>query len=417
MFRRRRSRRSLNSAMMNKKSGLYIHIPYCLSKCNYCGFLSRPTFNSAGFDEIENYTKEVVKEIKMRSIYAEKDVFDTIYLGGGTPSLLSPYQIEKILNAIYTNYRIDEKPEITVEANPETLNFEKLRAYHRLNVNRLSIGVQSFNDDILKTLGRIHTGKKAVDAYENARRAGYDNINMDLMFSIPKTSLDDVIEDINSAIRLEPEHISFYSLQLEPGTRFFDDFESGNLEEIPDETDRKMYHSGCDLLRSSGYSQYEISNFSRVDLEKCEDHRSKHNSKYWNMSTYIGIGLGASSYLYSPKNSDETHSGYERTRNYSGLDEYIDAIGNNILPFEEEIFNTFADDMSEAIFTGLRRAKGISYEEIGISSREEFEKIHMDSLDEISSFISSGHLEMDSFGIRLTRKGIDISNRIMALFV
>lgn len=403
--------------MMSKKSGIYIHIPYCLSKCNYCGFLSRPISDGMDYEEINKYVDYLIKEIKIRSSSSKNSIFDTIYFGGGTPSLLSPFQIDRIMRSIYSNYYIDKNPEITIEANPETLDCAKLKDYRSLNINRLSMGVQSFNDDVLKVLGRIHSSNRAIKEFDHARKAGFDNISIDLMFSIPNTSLDDVISDIDNAIRIAPEHISFYSLQLEEGTKFFNEFESGKLKEVPDEVDRIMYHRGCDLLNSSGYNQYEISNFSKDEEENGISYRSRHNSKYWNMSSYMGFGLGASSYFFSPHYVSAKHSGNKRTRNHSSYRKYRYALEMKIEPFEEEILNTYSDDQSEAIFTGLRRSEGITYEEIGMQSREEFEEVYKDSVNELSGFILSGHVNMDSSGIRLTKEGIDISNKIMALFV
>lgn len=403
--------------MTSKKSGIYIHIPYCVSKCNYCGFLSRPITDAMGSEEIDTYVEYLIKELKIRSLSSKDSIFDSIYFGGGTPSLLSPFQIDRIMRCIYSNYYIDKKPEITLEANPETLDYVKLKDYHSLNINRLSMGIQSFNDDILKVLGRIHSSKRAVKEFNHARKAGFDNISIDLMFSIPNSSVDDVISDIENAIRIAPEHISFYSLQLEEGTKFFNEFESGKLKEVPDEIDRIMYHRGCDTLNSSGYNQYEISNFSKDEEENGISYRSRHNSKYWNMSSYMGFGLGASSYFFSPDYVSAKHSGNMRTRNHSSYRQYRHALEIGVEPFEDEILNTFNDDQSEAIFTGLRRSEGITYEEIGIHSREEFEEVYKDSVNELSGFILSGHVKMDSSSIRLTKEGIDISNKIMALFV
>lgn len=527
-----------------KKTGIYIHIPFCVRKCNYCAFLSMPSTA----EERQRYVDALIKEIELRrdeaavntaasecsfsdvdmdaeitegkavadgaaakgetvggivgcevaecdSIYfAERKLpaflprdaveCDSIYFGGGTSSLLEPVQIAQIMDALRCNYNIAPNAEVTLEVNPATLGdghcdvgvaggarcsgsgscgYERVLGYKNADINRISMGVQSLNDDILRRLGRIHSANQVYEDFALLRRAGFDNIGLDLMFGIPGTTLADVVKDARAvAERLRPEHVSTYSLQLETGTPFFEQFEAGELTEVPDELDREMYSSIIDILTAAGYEHYEISNFALVDsdsnssLENIElveesylKYRSRYNSKYWNMSYYLGFGLGASSFVYrtsllnnssTAQRNDESsqingHGVYESTQltdfckhgvrctNISQMNEYIAAVNAGHKPFAETHINTWEDSLSEAIFTGLRRREGVRYAELAdvsegrITDRLSFESFFAAELSNIDSFRKSGDLIVTDEGVRITRKGIDISNRIMALFV
>lgn len=310
------------------KAGIYIHIPFCVKKCSYCAFLSGP----AGPEVRQEYVNHLIEEIRLRS--REVPEADTIYFGGGTPSLLTPEQIGRILEEVRSAFRISEDAEVTLEANPGTLTAESLEGYRAAGINRLSMGVQSMDDRRLRYLGRIHTAEEVRRDVKMAREAGFHNINLDLIFAIPGTDVSDAMEDLEAIAALEPEHISFYSLQLEEGTSFFRDFEAGKLREVPDETDREMYHRGIRALREKGYRHYEISNFARPGCE------SRHNSKYWNMAEYVGLGLGASSY-----------TGHRRTVNETDLKVYSEMLDRGELAFMEVHENSEGDDISEAVFT------------------------------------------------------------------
>ena len=377
----------------NRKPGIYIHIPFCLKKCNYCSFLSYPAYDS----EREHYIDGLVREIRLRK--NEVKEADTIYLGGGTPSILKPVQLERILDEVRRNFNISDGAEVTIEANPSTLTKEKLRSFRSMGVNRLSIGVQSMNDDRLRYLGRTHSRLDVVREYELARRLGFDNISMDLIFSIPGTTMDDALEDLDEVIDLAPDHISFYSLQLEEGTRFFHDFEMGMLQEVSDEEDRETFREGCLMLRMNGYEHYEISNFGTPG------HWSRHNHKYWSMVPYVGLGLGASSF-----------TGGRRTVNVCNRKIYADLVRSGSLPFETIHVNSERDNISEAVWTGLRRVEGVRYEDV-LGSREAFEEYYSDVWDEVMEFAMRGFLAMSDEAMLLTERGIDISNKIMALFV
>ena len=228
------------------KAGIYIHVPFCVKKCNYCAFLSGP----AGPEVRQGDVNHLIEEIRLRS--REVPEADTIYFGGGTPSLLTPEQIGHILEEVRKAFRITEGAEVTLEANPGTLTEESLAGYGNAGINRLSMGVQSMDDRRLRYLGRIHTAEEVRRDVKMAREAGFHNINLDLIFAIPGTDVSDAMEDLEAIAALEPEHISFYSLQLEEGTSFFRDFEAGKLREVPDETDREMYHRGIQVLREKG---------------------------------------------------------------------------------------------------------------------------------------------------------------------
>lgn len=375
------------------KAGIYIHIPFCVKKCSYCAFLSGP----AGPEVRQEYVNHLIEEIRLRS--REVPEADTIYFGGGTPSLLTPEQIGEILEEVRKAFRITEGAEVTLEANPGTLTAEGLEGYRKAGINRLSMGVQSMDDRRLRYLGRIHTAEEVRRDVKMAREAGFHNINLDLIFAIPGTDVSDAMEDLEAIAALEPEHISFYSLQLEEGTSFFRDFEAGKLREVPDETDREMYHRGIRALREKGYRHYEISNFARPGCE------SRHNSKYWNMAEYVGLGLGASSY-----------TGHRRMVNETDLKVYSEKLDRGELAFMEVHENSEADDISEAVFTGLRREEGVRYQDV-LGSEAAFWEYFREALPEAREYEAGGFLEITDEGLRLTERGIDISNGIMALFV
>ena len=383
--------------------GIYIHIPFCVRKCNYCAFLSAP----ADDDTKEQYVQALIREIEHKSEGVA--VYGTVYFGGGTPSVLSFDQIERIMKALRKSYRIAQDAEITLEANPGTLGDsdedvrDTLRRYKGIGINRLSMGVQSLNDEVLRFIGRIHTAEDVRRDYRIAREVGFDNINLDLIFSLPtENSHELAIDSLNELIEMRPEHISCYSLQIEEGTLFGKLYDEGKLREISDEDDRSTYHKVCSILKDAGYEHYEISNFA------LPGYRSRHNSGYWNMSDYLAFGLGASGFVNGV-----------RYRNTESLEEYI----ANAPCYEEVHENSVHDNISEAVFTGLRRIEGIRYEDAARylpGSRDpgtDFWNYYQDARAEAECFVKSGHLIIDDEGLRLTETGIDISNAIMLLFV
>ncbi len=301
---------------MLKIYNTYIHIPFCEQKCNYCDFTSFSVNSKKTFqNNIQEYILYLKKEIelyKKQIDLSEKQ--KTIYFGGGTPSILNAEQIKEILN----NFSYDKSTEITLEVNPKTVDKEKLEGYRRVGINRLSIGIQTFNDKHLKTLGRIHTSLEAIETYKMARKVGFDNISLDLMFSLPEQSERELEEDLEKLFILNPEHFSIYSLIWEEGTNFFKKLEKGELKETDNEVEAKMFQKIIDMAKKNNYIHYEISNFSKKNFE------SKHNINYWENKNYLGLGLSASGYL---KNL--------RYKNESDLKEYYKKISQDLLAVDE----------------------------------------------------------------------------------
>lgn len=288
--------------------GIYIHIPFCLNKCNYCDFLS---FKSS--EEMrEKYIDYLIKEIKM---YPEIE-FESVYFGGGTPSILSTQQIERVISSL----RISKNAEVTLEVNPKTVTLEKLKELRKIGINRVSIGVQSFKEENLKLLGRMHNSKDAKEVYSWAREAGFENISLDLMFSLPNQTKEDLKEDLEVLFKLHPEHFSIYSLIWEEGTVFFEKLKKGELKETENEVEAEMFELIIREAKKNGYVHYEISNFSLPKKEAI------HNTRYWKNEEYIGVGLGASGYY---KNI--------RYKNCLKFNDYYGIIDSNELPiFEKE---------------------------------------------------------------------------------
>lgn len=286
-----------------KPLGIYIHVPFCVRKCGYCGFYSAALSDDACKYKCENvlerYAIAVEKQIlsqtfvprEIGSFDVNRYYVDTIFLGGGTPSLLSSESMQRILSAIDSVFLVNKDVEITVESNPGTLNLEKLNGYKHSGVNRLSIGVQSFDDGELLQIGRIHDSKSAIKTIETCRIVGFQNINLDLIFSLPNQHLDGWTRNLKTAISLSPEHLSIYGLQLEEGTEFFERFSKGEFDETSDDLDIEMYHKTCDMLKSNGFEHYEISNWSKPSYE------CRHNLKYWQFGDYLGIGPSAASFV------------------------------------------------------------------------------------------------------------------------
>lgn len=320
---------------------------------------------------------------------------DTIFIGGGTPTIIEPHHIKTILDGLRENFNIAADAEITIESNPKTLTAKKLGIYREAGINRLSIGVQSFDAGMLETLGRKHTAEDAAASVKLARQQGFDNINLDLMFAIPGHSMKLWEETLAEAIDLGPEHISFYSLQIEEGTPFFEMFKAGEIEQVPDDLDRQMYHRAIAMLKGAGYCHYEISNAAKAGFE------CRHNLKYWSMEDYLGIGSNASSFM-----------GGVRFAEAPSLEYHV---------------NTIEDSMSEFVFTGLRKTGGIDLgefeQQFGQCFWDVYSKETLGEIDynELRAFVNEGFLIEETIGnrdtLRLSEEGMDISNRIMSIFV
>lgn len=331
------------------------------------------------------------------SDYAFGRKVDSIFFGGGTPTVLPVEELIRVLNHIKTDFCVASDCEISIESNPGSLNLDKLKALEQGGFNRLSIGVQSFDDGILKTLGRIHDSHEAKRAFWDAKEAGFENINLDLMFGIPGQSLGQWRETLEEAISLRPNHISFYSLQIEEGTPYYESFEKGRLVELPEDEDREMYHTAIRMLKDGGYKHYEISNGAFPGFE------CRHNLKYWTLKEYLGIGPSASSYIEGKRMTFEP-----------------DIDGSD---FSEYHINSPFDNMSEYMFTGLRLSSGVyNYDfrnRFGMDIKEAFQ----DRWHELGPFFKRGDLVqyVDNEGnpsrLAITEKGFDIANKIMSIFV
>ena len=380
--------------MKNTKTiGLYIHIPFCRQKCLYCDF---PSW--AGKEEqMQEYVDALTKEIKNRSSeYADRKVV-SVFFGGGTPTTLSIPMLEQLMQAVLENWDISEDAEITTEANPGTLDREMADALKKMGFNRLSMGVQAWQNRLLKELGRIHTIESFQENYQAVREAGFENVNTDLMFALPNQTMADWQETVKNIVTLEPEHISAYSLILEEGTPFFDRYEKGELEPAEEELDREMYHWAVDYLAEMGYEQYEISNFAK------RGRQSRHNCIYWQAEEYLGMGLGSHSYMEG-----------ERFHNIYDLQEYIKADGDGSLLKEEIEVITEEDALAECMFLGLRLTEGVSFRRFRERFGQEMKNIYGSQIEEL---VRDDLLEEDETGIRLTRRGVDISNFVFEKFL
>ncbi len=374
--------------------GIYIHIPFCKQKCFYCDFCS-----FANKNEMQGkYVETVINEIK-NITHKEKYTVTTIYLGGGTPSILNPDYIKSILQEIKSSFEILDDAEITIEINPGTVNEEKLKKYKEYGINRLSIGLQSANDKILKKIGRIHDYKQFEETFFYARKCGFKNINVDLMIGLPTQAVEDVKQTLEKIIQKNPEHISVYSLIIEEGT-IIEKLINENKLQLPDEeTERIMYWTVVNELKENGYNQYEISNFSKKTYE------SKHNTNCWKQKQYIGLGTSAHSYLNKKR--------YSNTNN---IEEYIkniqeNNISKNITIHEEQ---TEESTMNEYMLLGLRMIQGININEFKqkfkidptIKYKEILEKLQKENL-----------IQITKTSIKLTKQGIDFGNIVWEEFI
>ena len=374
---------------MKDKISLYIHIPFCVRKCLYCDF---PSFS--GMESIfDDYVRMLCREIdETYSDYRGMEV-KSIFVGGGTPSVLPPALLGRISDKIFSRFDVDSKAEITIETNPGTLDAKKLAEMKSMYFNRLSMGLQAWQDRLLKILGRIHTADEFETNFLQARDAGFKNINVDLMFALPAQSLDDWQETLEKVIKLRPEHISAYSLIIEEGTPFFDMFDRGELKETDEDTDRKMYYLAKEMLSDKGYKQYEISNFAKEGFE------CYHNKVYWRTEEYQGFGLGAHSYADGVR----FHNTYD-------MKEYLRGEG---LRMDKE-FLSLQEKQEEFMFMGLRMNEGVSEAEFLRRFGESMDSVYG---DEIKELISEELLVKKDGRLSLTDRGVDISNSVFEKFI
>ena len=376
-----------------KKIGIYIHIPFCRKKCKYCDFTSFDNRN----EYIEEYMNALIKSIKY-SRYENLEV-DTIYFGGGTPSIVNEKMIVQVLSEIKNKFNVLENAEITIEVNPGTVTKEKLQTYFDAGFNRLSIGLQSTYNSLLYNIGRIHTYEQFEECFELARSIGFNNINVDLMLALPEQTLERLENSVKRIIKLNPEHISLYSLILEEGTLLKEEVDKGVFELPSEELERKMYHSTKKILEENEYKHYEISNFAK------EGYESKHNLNCWNQEEYIGFGLASHSYFEG-----------KRFSNIDNLKEFIQNVNDN--NFEKNIIinevQTQEEKMKEYMMLGFRKLEGIS-----ISKFEQKFGIHplFYFRFELSKLEDDLLIEVDLDNIRITKRGLDFANKVFEEFV
>ena len=369
------------------RTGIYVHIPFCQRKCLYCDFLSAP----AGEDVKKAYMDALTREI--RSCGEKGTEADTVFIGGGTPTTVDPSALSGVFDEIYKVFRVSPEAEITIEANPGTLSFDKLKMYRRMGINRLSIGLQSTDDNALKVLGRIHTYDDFRESFDLAREAGFDNINLDLMFALPGQTREGWSRTLRQAAALKPEHISAYSLIVEEGTPF-----AKMKLDLPDEdTEYRMYDDTADILKEYGFHRYEISNYATLGRE------CRHNSSYWTGKDYVGFGVSAASLRHGQR--------------YSVTDDlqwYIRNADDRDLLLENVQTLTQKDRMEEFMFLGLRMTAGVEKEEFQRRFGHDMEEVYGNVLMKHTNL---GLLAQEDGRVFLTDRGIHVSNRVMADFL
>ena len=378
---------------MNKKLGLYIHIPFCKSKCHYCDFNSQ----SGKEDLIEPYFNALQREIRNYSDGLKDCSVGSVFIGGGTPSLADAKYIYQLMNTCRLYFEIGGKAEITIESNPGTLTYEKLLSYGVNGINRLSIGLQACQDIHLKKLGRIHSAEDFRVNLEAAVKAGFRNINADLIFGIPGQNMNDWSETVKSIVRLGLQHISCYSLKIEEETPFYNMLRSGTLQPVDEELDRRMYRHAVDELKKHGYIHYEISNFALPGYE------CRHNLIYWKASEYLGIGAGAHSYMAG-----------SRYNNICNIEEYIDIMLNGGSPVVDVQVIDKTGSMSEYMILGLRLVDGIGTGHFKERYGEDVFKVFGKQIDKL---LKKQLLEREDDRLRLTAYGLDVANCVFEEFI
>ncbi|MDY3774211.1 MAG: radical SAM family heme chaperone HemW [Eubacterium sp.] len=381
---------------MKQTLGIYIHIPYCVRKCNYCDFLSLPLGETEDCNGREAYVKQLLQEIQKPWKIPENPVtVDTVYIGGGTPSVLSISQISSIISQLRKQWKVDPQAEITMECNPGTVDRQGLMQYREMGINRLSMGIQSAVEHELQALGRIHTFSQAKQAVEWAKEAGFTNISVDLMSAIPGQTLESYEFSLHQILNLEPQHISSYSLIIEEGTPFYEKY--WQKPPVDEETDRRMYEMTGEILEANGYRRYEISNYAKPGYE------SRHNTKYWTGKDYLGIGLGASSKI-----------GRFRIQNERELSRYLQNIQEHkrVSYIEETL--TKEEEEKEYFILGLRCTRGVSLKQfVQCFGREALAGYE----ETIRRICELGLAKRQGEMLALTKKGIDVSNLIFEMFL
>lgn len=376
---------------MNRTESLYIHVPFCATKCYYCAF------NTYAFHKEQAHHYLEALRTEMELYRPDSDRLKTVFIGGGTPSILSAESLEKLFGHLHTVFEVDGAAEISVECNPGTVDRQKLQVMRSGGVNRLSFGVQAMDDATLLEIGRIHTVDEAVQSYDLARGVGFDNINLDMIFALPNQTVEEWKACLQEVISLQPEHISAYSLMLEEGTVFYESWRTGKLQRLSDEVEAEMYRATIDTLTDHGYQHYEISSFAKP---RCA---AKHNLVYWDNQSYIGLGPGACGYIDGMRYS-----------NIRGVQDYIEPLKQGGKPVADSEKLTGRDEKAETIILGLRKREGIRELDYQRRFGESIEDEFGDVLDK---WIGMNLLEWKGENLRLTRQGLFLANEVFVDFL
>jgi len=373
--------------------GIYIHIPFCVRKCRYCDFASW-----SGMESIwEPYIRAVVRELELKSETAAGRRVMSLFIGGGTPSLLPYAFILSIMDAVRRHYRLLPDAEITIEANPGTLDEDKVKAYLDAGINRLSIGLQAYQDRLLKFLGRVHTARQFDEAVSMAQRHGFSNINADIIFGIPHQTMDDWLETLSRVLSHRIPHVSCYSLTIEEDTPFGRMKREGKWQDPDEELERSMYHTAMEMLGEAGLEQYELSNAAKPH------HRCRHNMNYWQRGEYLGFGAAAHSF----------HN-CQRSANTSDIRLYMErmARGNPVLdecyPVPDE------EGLSESMILGLRLTEGVDLDELSTVYHTDVRLKYREKLEKLAE---RKLVELEGSVVRLTKRGMDLANQVFVEFI
>lgn len=385
-------------------AGIYIHIPFCVKKCAYCDFVS---FENSPY--ISQYVNALQAEMKISAFRLPYRRYDTVFVGGGTPSTLPSGMMRQIIDALKTHFDLANNAEITVECNPGTVDREKLDEYMSCGVNRLSLGLQSASDRLLCEIGRIHVFEDFLKSYEAARQAGFQNINVDVMYGLPKQAVDDLSQTLDTLFMLSPEHVSAYSLILEEGTPLFSRVARGEAA-LPDEDEAYQMHRFCiEALQKAGYERYEISNYARRSYTGEKGYwQCQHNLNYWNNGEYLGLGLNAHSAMRMEG------SGWTRWNNAETFPSYFSSIEQSVMPAQEKTPISRDEEMFETVMLALRKTEGLSLSSFFERFGEPFEGHYQKA---IAALEKIGYLTVKNGFACLTEAGLDMQNEALMYFM
>jgi len=380
---------------LEKPGGIYVHIPFCVKKCPYCDFYSITDLSLKS-----RYLQALIKEMQMVS--SESLVFDTLYFGGGTPSVFSPAEIEQVIDSALKQFDIASDVEVTLEVNPGTVAYEQLKEYLGAGINRLNIGSQSFQDANLQFLGRIHSSRDSIQAFDWSRQVGFENVGLDLIYGLPEQTRENWRFDLEHAVKLNPEHLSCYLLTCEPGTPLHRDLRAGRYHPLPDGKVRELFNLTGEYLEKNGYVQYETSNFARKLKTDTTRYISRHNFKYWSFVPYLGFGASAHSFIEP-----------QRCWNLSDVNKYIQKIEAGHLPVEETEVLTAQQLIMEAIYLGLRTFNGIDVEAFNQKFGLDFLQIFQETISELEN---EGLIKRQQNRLALSRKGLAFLDSVVPMF-